>query len=241
MTNLETHWPFAGLPEKHYGEFVMSHKAGKVACWCAVVLLLVAGLQARADQIVLQSGDNLSGRLLALTNDTVVLQSELLGILRLPRSKVVSINLAPPVGTNLTRLPVQTNLPLLPAMPGSNTGPDISASLRQLGSSTNSVQQVREQFLGAAGPEANKKFNEMLGGLMSGKLDVNDIRSEAASAASQLRALKRELGDDGGGALDGYLAILENFLSETGSTAGSTPKSASLDQKPTKAPAKVVK
>ena len=109
---------------------------------------------------------------------------------------------------------------------------DLSASLRQLGANTNFIRQVQAQFLGAAGPEANAKFNELVGGLMSGKLTVDDIRKEAKSAADQLQELKRDLGEDGGWALDGYLAILDNFLRETSppvsvaatNTSGALPK-----------------
>src|SRR5262245_32562736 len=135
-------------------------------------------------------------------------------------------------------VPGQTNLPLLAAAPATNAGPDISASLRQLGGNTNFVRQVQEQYLSTAGPDANKKFDELFGGLMSGKLDVNDIRAEATTAANQIRALKRELGDDAGGPLDGYLAILESFLGGTGAPAGSSAKAGNTLRKPKSAPAK---
>jgi hypothetical protein len=205
--------------------------------WNIVLLsILVASLQVSADQIVMQSGDQLVGRLVALTNDTLVVQSELLGTVRLPRSKVVSITLSTSPVPNSVRLPVQTNLPLVTAAAGTNAGPDFSASLRQLGSNTNSVQQVRDQLLSTAGPDANKKYNELLGGLMSGKLDVNDIRAQAASAANQIRALKRELGDDAGGSLDGYLTILESFLGETAAPTGSSAMAADAAKKPKSAP-----
>jgi len=92
---------------------------------------------------------------------------------------------------------------------------DLSGPLRQLGANTNFIEQVRAQFLAAAGPEANQKFSAMVGGLLSGRLTVNDIRTEAKSAADQLKELKRDLGEDSGWALDGYLTILESFLRET--------------------------
>ena len=60
----------------------------------------------------------------------------------------------------------------------------------------------------------------MVSGLLSGRLTVNDIRAEAKSAVDQLKELKRDLGEDGGGAFDGYLAILENFLRETAPQPG---------------------
>ena len=77
-----------------------------------------------------------------------------------------------------------------------------------MGAHTNLIRQVQKQFLTDAGPEANKKFDELLSGLMSGKLTVDDLRAEARSAADQLRALKRDPGEDSSFAADAYLAIL---------------------------------
>ena len=88
--------------------------------------------------------------------------------------------------------------------------------------STNLIQQVQKQFLSGAGPEANNKFNELLGGLMSGKLSVEDIRAEAKSAADQLRALQKESGEDTGFATSAYLAILDHFLQETAPSGSAT-------------------
>ena len=88
---------------------------------------------------------------------------------------------------------------------------------------------MQKQFLSGAGPEANNKFNELLGGLMSGKLSLDDIRAEAKTAADQLRALKREGGEETGFATDAYLAILDHFLKETApsGSATNTPASSS--------------
>src|SRR5437016_5403615 len=102
---------------------------------------------------------------------------------------------------------------------------------------TNIMQQVQQQFLSGASPQANQKFNEMAGGLLTGKLNVADIRAEAAAAADQLRKLKHDSGDDAG-ALEGYLTILDNFLRETAPTAGSLTNSAAPLRKTKDAPAK---
>ena len=95
---------------------------------------------------------------------------------------------------------------------------------------TNSIQQIQQQFLRDAGPEANKKFNDMITGFLGGKLSVSDIRAEAESAAKQLRAMKRDLGNDADAdsALDGYLSILDNFLRDTQSSALGTNTSRAL-------------
>ncbi len=210
-----------------------NHGPGVVARSTALLIsLFIAASVVRADQIVMQSGDHIVGRLLALSNETLVVQSELLGTVRLPRSKVVSITFASTASTNLETLAVQTNFRLKEAAPVTNLSVDTAAALPKLGANTNSIQQVRNQLLSTAGPEANRKFNELMGGLISGKLDVNDIRTEAASAASQIRTLKRELGDEADGALDGYLAILEKFLAETSSPADSNSKTANSPRQP---------
>ena len=168
----------------------------------------------------MQNGDRYVGKVLSLDTNALVLQSDVLGTVHLPRAKVAHVTLGSAATTNM-----QTS-----AASVAVTNVDLSASLRQLGANTNFIQQVQAQFLSAAGPEANNKFNEMVGGLMSGKLTMNDIRVEAKSAADQLKQLKGELGEDGGWALDGYLAILENFLRETAPSAPATNVSRPLPQ-----------
>src|SRR5438046_8592533 len=46
--------------------------------------LVVAAPRSSADQIEMQNGDRYVGQVMAFTNDTVVLQSDLLGAIRLP-------------------------------------------------------------------------------------------------------------------------------------------------------------
>ena len=63
---------------------------------------------------------------------------------------------------------------------------------------------------------------------MSGKLSVDDIRAQAKTDADQLRALKRDTGEDAGFATGTYLAILDHFLKETAPSASATNAPASL-------------
>ena len=188
-----------------------------IAIWAAAGALATGPIFPRGDQVQMQNGDRYFGRVLSLNTNTLVLQSEVLGSVRLPRGKVAFITLGTATPTNAAgALGAPNNRPAAPT----NAVLDLSASLRNLGANTNFVRQVQAQFLGDAGPEANNKFNAMIGGLLSGRLTVNDIRVEAKSAADQLKELKRDLGEDAGGALDGYLAILENFLRETAPPPG---------------------
>lgn len=182
-------------------------------------LLLVVGCL-RADQLEMQNGDRYAGKVISMTTDTIVLQSDVLGKLTLPRSKVASLN----IGTNSTasivpRPSVQlTNQTRAPSIIMTNASPDIATALRNLGANTNFVEQVRKQLLSGAGPEANNKYDELVAGLFSGKFDMNSLRAEAKTAADQIRTLKRQ-GGDMGDQLDTYLAILDNFLKQTAPSA----------------------
>jgi Fe-S-cluster containining protein len=199
------------------------------ALGCAVLLLFAAAGRMLADQVEMQNGDRYAGQVLSLNTNTVVLQSDVLGTLRLPRAKVAIITLGPGPATNSPPLPSLTNAQVrAPSVTPAPAPPNPSPALRQLGANTNLIQQVQKQFLSGAGPEANTKFNDLLGGLMSGRLSVDDIRAEAKSAADQLRALKRESGEDAGFATDAYLAILDHFLKETAPSGSASNSSGSL-------------
>jgi len=195
----------------------MSSKARSLILSSAALFLLVISLSlpVRADQVQMQNGDRYIGQLVALTNDTLIVQSEMLGTLRLPRAKVATIVLGSVTATNKAHMAEQTISGHPLKSPTVRSDSQLSASLNQLQSNTNSVRQIQQQFLSDAGPEANKRFTELAEGLMTGTVSLTDLRAQAASAAEQLRTLKREGGGELGGALDGYLAILDNFLKET--------------------------
>jgi hypothetical protein len=184
------------------------------------------------DEVRLQNGDRYLGQVLTLDNQTLVLQSEVLGTVRVPRSKVAQIALGTAgFGTNAA-LPISlattTNA-------SKNGAADTVSSLASLGADSNVVRQIQAQLLGAGGAEANAKFKEMFGGYLSGKLSVSDIRAQAQAATEQLKELKGELGDEAGGMLDGYLSILEKFLDEAkpaGSSAGATNALGATKAKP---------
>jgi len=163
-----------------------------------------------ADQIELKNGDRYIGKVLSMNSNTVVLESSVLGQVQLSRSQVVSINLN---GIASVPLPV-TNATPNTAVSGANRGGanGLDNAVRRLAANTNSVQQVHRDMLANAGPEATQKFNEMLSDLLTGKLTISGLRKEADSAAKQLRELRKDLGEDSGGMVDGYLEILDKFL-----------------------------
>lgn len=185
--------------------------AGIVSCFIAVSSL-------RADVLEMQNGDRYSGKVLSVSADTVVLNSEILGRINVPRNKVVSVAFGTDAAKPLAASPSQSVSTILPTATTStslaNTNADLSAALRQLGGNTNFIGQIRQQML-AGSPEAGAKFDEMVNGLMSGQINVNDLRRQAQTSAEQLRELKRELGPDADESLDGYLKVLDAFVNET--------------------------
>ena len=206
------------------------------ALLCAALVLFAAPGRLRADQVEMQNGDRYAGQVLSLDTNIVVLQSDVLGTLRLPRAKVAAITLGAGSATNSSPWPVMTNDHVRARLLApTNAAPNLSPTFRQLGANSNLIQQVQKQFLSGAGPEANTKFNDLLGGLMSGKLSVDDIRAEAKTAADQLRALKREGGEEAGFAADAYLAILDHFLKET-TPSGPATNAPGTSSKSTPAP-----
>ena len=184
------------------------------ACVLTLVALLFFGAaRLGADQVEMQNGDRYAGKVVSMTADTVVLQSDILGKVTLPRAKVAGINLAAKGGA----VTPSTNQLRRRSLVLTNSHTDVARALQQLGADTNLTEQVRKQFLGEAGPVANAKFNELMGDLVTNNFDLTHLRAEAKTAADQIRALKRD-GGDVGEPLDSYLAILDKFLNQTNQT-----------------------
>lgn len=193
-----------------------------MACeFCGVVFLVMVVFWLRADEVRMQNGDRYIGKVLSVSGDTLVLESQVLGRIQVPRKDVAHVTF----GTNrvaTASAPTAEGLTLTTNPPGGSatmalarTNVDLSAALRGLGANTNFIQQVREKML-LGNPEASAKYDELVNGLLSGKLDLNGLRREAKSSADQLRSLQQELGPDVGDSLDAYLEVLDNFLKETG-------------------------
>src|ERR1051326_5703761 len=180
-----------------------------LAGFCALGFVVL--LCARADQVNMQNGECYIGKVVTLSNETVVVQSDVLGVLKVPRGKIASITF----GTNAVTRAVQTPV-------ATNSNSDLTTAINQLRANPNAMQQVQQQMLAGADPKATEMFNQTMSGLLNGSLNLDDIRAQAKSAADQLRAAKKELGDDSGFAVDGYLAVLDGFLRETAITAGTT-------------------
>src|SRR6267154_611955 len=119
-----------------------------IAVGFAVAMLMVGMIYPRGDRVEMQNGDRYFGRVLSLNTNTLVLRSEVVGEVRLPRGKVALIVLGADTPTNAaSALAFPNGRSAAPT----NTVLDLSASLRELGANTNLIRQVQAQILGDAG------------------------------------------------------------------------------------------
>lgn len=200
--------------------------------WLGMLCVCAVSPRLRADVLEMQNGDRYSGKVLAVSADTVVLNSEVLGKLNVPRNQVARLTFgtnAAPKAAAISAPPAATNLPAAgapAAAANTNSGlADLGAAFRQLGADTNFIGQIRGQmFAGDAGGAA--KYDAMVSGLLSGQMNLNDLRQQAKASAAQLRELKRELGSGADESLDGYLQVLDSFIAETASQPATSPPAA---------------
>jgi hypothetical protein len=168
-------------------------------------VLLILGislvLRIQGDVVECENGDRYNGKVLLVDQTQVKLTNDITGVLTIPRAKVSTISFGKakpprPIGSALTR----TNL-ISPVAP-SRIDP-------------NAIQQVQNQWLGDASPEATQMYQEMIRGLMSGQLDLGDLRNKALSTLNELKGLQKDLGDDDAAALlSSYAGILEGFINQ---------------------------
>jgi hypothetical protein len=183
---------------------------------------LMPALSLRADQLQMVNGDHYAGKILSLNSNSIVFESDVLGKVTLPREKVASMSLGAGAAANAT-----TNAPVAARVVTAtnrfvHSSTNISAALRN-GTNSAAIEQIRQQMLTGTTPEANQKYDELLGGLMSGKLSVNDIKDQAKTSIDQINKLKQEMGPQADPMLDSYLEILQNFVNEAEPAAPAKP------------------
>jgi hypothetical protein len=193
-------------------------------------LIGLLSLSARADIIEIINGDHYSGTVISMTQSNVEFRSDIQGLVKIPRDKVASINLRPAISAKpLTAPPVTAPAqPLIsaPGVPKATTNAQSDAVIQQMreqGVDSKMMDQIQKQLLGTSTPETTKMFNDTVGGLMSGKLSTQDIRSQAQKALKDIQAARKDLGDDSAELLDGYAAILQKFVNETEPAATAKP------------------
>ena len=210
----------------------------------ALPALILGTSPAWADTIELINGDRVQGTVQNLNDSSLQLSSELLGDLSVPRDRirVIYFGAAPPVVKTSPpaaagAASAETPEALIEKLTGKSVAPPGGASggnqeilnqLQKQGLDAGAISEVQKTFPLLAVPEVGAHFQKNLSGLMSGSLDIQDIRKQAIEARDMLNDLKQDLGPEAA-ALNGYLGILDRFIKETGSTEESpshdaTPK-----------------
>jgi hypothetical protein len=103
----------------------------------------------------------------------VTLQNDNLGTVVLPHAKISAITFGTAVAKNATTSATIASPSFVP-----DTNTDFASALRGLRDDTNLVQEVQSQILGSTSPEAVKKFNDLLDGLSTGQIDMNNLRNK---------------------------------------------------------------
>jgi hypothetical protein len=209
------------------------------------LLAIFLAQSAVADVIRLTNGDTLHGEVLSLDAKSLALKSQTLGELKIAREQIASIQFGdapavPPVAPAPPVTPAAAAPAEAPAKPAAReqTADDVVRQLRESGIDPAVMRGVTDAIpLLNTSPEAQEYFSERVGGLISGQLDVGDIRKDAEKAVAELEDLKREFGPQMGPAIDPYLGILKRFLRETNPTPAADQPPASPSDRP--APPKV--
>src|SRR5258708_6586109 len=113
-----------------------------------LVFCVTCVLSLRADQVEMQNGDRYVGNVVSLNTEALVMQSDVLGKIILPRTRIAVITLG---ATTPTTALLSTNA--VPTSPLAVTNSEIAAAIRKLGPNTNFIPKIRDQFLKDAGPE----------------------------------------------------------------------------------------
>lgn len=199
------------------------HRFSSLLGVTALGLGMMLVLPVMADTIEMTNGDVLNGQVISLDGQQLVLKSELLGELKLARENVSAIHLgdkpvltrnaavaqeAPPANKPALDPEVQK---VLGAVPSTD---DVLKQLQGGGVNPQMIGELQTKFPLLNTPEAGEYFNDTLGGLMSGKLSIQDVRKDAVLARDGLLDLQKDLGPEGA-ALNGYLSILNKFIRET--------------------------
>ncbi len=219
-----------------------------------VLSLFVAAI-AHAEEVQLVNGDRITGSVVSLSAKSLTLKSDVLGEIVIPRDKVGAIYLGdvkPPAAPTQPVKQTPNRTAKTPediigqltgrAVPGGNgQSPDDVIKQLQSGGTVNpqDIQDVQQAFPLLAAPEAQTYFNDMVGGLMTGRKNLGDLRKDAVTSRDILLDLKKDLGPEGA-ALNGYLSILNRFINETepAEKTKSTDPSESDEKPKSKTPAR---
>ncbi|MFO1497599.1 MAG: hypothetical protein U1G07_04255 [Verrucomicrobiota bacterium] len=179
----------------------------------ALSLLALVGLAissslaaAPSDLIELSNGDRYAGTVLSVNLTNVSVHSEIPRHHQRTRAKVPE--------SPLETRPLSRSQPIRPALkpPPRHLRSRPAIGPERCGYEFRSAPS--KEMLSQAGPEAARKYSELMRGLAGGSINVNDLKKQAQRAIQEAEALKQDLGPEVSELLDGYLSILQKFVEE---------------------------
>ena len=184
-----------------------------------VVAALCWECGAQADTLELVNGDLVSGSVVSLNDKELVLQSDLLGEIKIPRDKVATISLGnrkPNVAARAAANPAPAmapgSAPRKPQPAANWSFDDIIKQLQAGGADLGKM--IEDEFPLVQTPEVQDYIQKTLGGLIKGDLSLEDLRKQAIDVRNQVRELEQELGPEAVEALKPYTGILDKFIRE---------------------------
>jgi hypothetical protein len=193
---------------------------------CAFLFIGLGNI-AWGDKVYLLNSDQLNGKVVSLNDKELILKSDTLGEIKIPREKIMTIHLGEvkipyqmyPEPPTFNALPYPTLAPttLQPSAekqrePGLE---DIFKKLQNSKELSGNIEKLEGEFPLLMVPEVRKYFDDTVGGLITGEVSIESLRKQAIEARNQVKELEAELGPQGADALKPYMSILDKFIRES--------------------------
>jgi hypothetical protein len=183
-----------------------------------VISMAMSCAAALADTVELANGDLLSGKVTAVSGEQVLLTSEVLGDVKLPRGIVAAIHFGdrkPALAGNAAPAATGNKGVVVKAAVEAPGVDDVLKQLKAGAAGGDLSKMLTKEFPLLQSPEVKAYFDKTVGGLMSGELNVSDIRKQALDVREQVKELEKDLGPEGMAALKPYLSVLDKFIKDT--------------------------
>lgn len=194
-----------------------------------LVALIATSSAGIAESVQLRNGDVIQGQVVSLDGQNLVMKSDVLGELTIERSRVKNIHLGTipaPFPTPMGRVAEPQSVDQQEG--NENTEPSAELSLPSLKPDNDSQlpNQLPKLLPLLENPDVQKHFQRNLQGILSGELNLEDIRKQARDARDLMRGYEEELGPNAE-IVEGYLDILDRFINEPGLSGLAQPESES--------------
>src|SRR5262245_11548653 len=139
---------------------------------------------AMADSVQLSNGDRLTGKVVAVDDKTITIETEALGKVSIKKSFVQSVAFGEAASKDIKRGGIDPQL----------------------------IKDVQKQVPELAAPEAAALFGKMAEDYVSGKLSERDLRREAMHIHNEFKQVAKDLGPEAVAGAKSYLSTLAKLL-----------------------------